>query len=183
MVIRENKFLNTGAYVHAARPEGQVRCQRVSAASSQVATFLALAHPFLANLASSRFRKAPQWRIPCGASRERARHAIQDPDTVPFCSCQTPFNKQSSFSGAIKRNHQPPRPRLHVADFSMRSRSISPVVTEAKLVPEQMFREGSSRRRVCWSAWDVSTLWLRAFSEVLSIFETSNARPQPTAES
>jgi len=97
---------------------------------------------FLANLASSRFRKAPQWRIPCGASRERARHAIQDPDTVPFCSCQTPFNKQSSFSGAIKRNHQPPRPRLHVADFSMRSRSISPVVTEAKLVPEQMFREG-----------------------------------------
>ena len=84
---------------------------------------------FLANLASSRFRKAPQWRIPCGASRERARHAIQDPDTVPFCSCQTPFNKQSSFSGAIKRNHQPPRPRLHVAEFSMRSRSISPVVT------------------------------------------------------
>jgi len=45
MVIRENKFLNTSAYVHAARPEGQVRCQRVSAASSQVATFLALAHP------------------------------------------------------------------------------------------------------------------------------------------
>ena len=37
---------------------------------------------FLANLASSRFRKAPQWRIPCGASRERAQHAIKDPDTV-----------------------------------------------------------------------------------------------------
>ena len=97
---------------------------------------------FLANLASSRFRKAPQWRIPCGASRERARHAIQDPDTVPFCSCQTPFNKQSSFSGAIKRNHQPPPATARRRIFDEISFHFSGSNDEAKLVPEQMFREG-----------------------------------------